>query len=115
MWREKQASRLHIQSQQKDLLDQLQEDQSMMDNAIRDGKTANSYTIKILQLLNDMKVQPVEYKDQLVEQSHCRVSAKTQMLEKRAIRDKLEHMIMVCIRTQIKREKPIGCKGGATH
>ena len=44
-WREKQASRVLIQERERDVLDQLEEAQVMMDDAIREGKA--SYEAKM--------------------------------------------------------------------
>ena len=44
-WREKQASRVLIQERDRDVLDQLEEAQLMMDDAIREGKA--SYEAKM--------------------------------------------------------------------
>lgn len=72
---------------------------------------ASSVASKRLQLLKDMKSQLGTLKDELAEESHSRSSAEGQLVEEAKLRGKLERMIT--IRKQIKREKPVGRKGGA--
>ena len=72
---------------------------------------ASSVASKRLQQLKDMKSELGTLKDELAEESHSRSSTEGQLVEEAKLRGKLERMIT--IRKQIKREKPVGRKGGA--
>lgn len=73
----------------------------------------NSVAEQRLVLLKDMKVQLGELKDELSEESHARASVERQLVEETKLREKLERMKTIWM--HIKREKPIGRKGGAAR